>query len=42
MNSFKYCRINILFDSAQIKGGTVVVNSLLVPLAVGPYVELLV
>ena len=32
-NIYKYCRTNILFDSAQLKGGTVVVNSLFV---VGP------
>ena len=43
MNSYIYCRTNYLFDSAQLKGGTVVVYSLLlVPLAVGSYVEFLV
>ena len=44
MNSYEYCRTNNWFDSAQLKGGIVVVNSLfvLVPLAVGSYVEFLV
>ena len=28
MNSYKYCRANTLFDSAQLKGGTIVVYSL--------------
>ena len=33
MNSYIYCRTNHIFDSAQLKGGTVVVYSLFV---VGP------
>ena len=40
----KYCRTNNLFDSAQLKCGTVVVYSLFVvgPIGCGSYVEILV